>query len=109
MAAFIQKTAAELKIPLTLVKAEVFKFISQCDEQFDFIFAGPPYALTEIDNIPSAIFTKGLLREGGWFVLEHTPRNQYKDHPYFKAERHYGTTVFSIFIHTVSNAEKTAP
>jgi len=39
-----------------------------------------------------------LTKENGWFVLEHTPRNEYKSHPYFRTERNYGTTVFSIFV-----------
>jgi len=38
------------------------------------------------------------LNEKGWFVLEHTPRNNYKDYPLYVTERHYGTTIFSIFV-----------
>jgi 16S rRNA (guanine966-N2)-methyltransferase len=38
------------------------------------------------------------LNENGWFVLEHTPRNDYKTFPYFKMEKNYGTTIFSIFV-----------
>jgi 16S rRNA (guanine966-N2)-methyltransferase len=30
-------------------------------------------------------------------VLEHTPRNDYKTFPFYKTERNYGTTVFTIF------------
>lgn len=95
---FIKKTSAELRIGnLKVVKMDVFKFIGQCDEKFDFIFAGPPYALTNIDDLPKLIFEKQLLKTDGWFILEHTPRNDYKTYPYFKSERNYGTTVFSIF------------
>jgi hypothetical protein len=43
---------------------------------------------------------KKLLKEGGWFVLEHTPRNGYKKFPLYKTERNYGTTIFSIFINS---------
>lgn len=107
MAAFIQQTAKQLGVPLQLVKMDVFKFMSQANASYDFIFAGPPYALITIDQIPILVFQHGLLKKGGWFVLEHTPRNQYKNHPYFLAERHYGTTVFSIFSQTDSNEEKT--
>src|SRR5580765_3708720 len=53
---FIKKTAAELAVEnlpgqepgLKLTRMDVFKFINQCNEQFDFIFAGPPYALENI-------------------------------------------------------------
>lgn len=95
---FIKKTAETLRIEnLKAVKMDVFRFISQCSEQFDLIFAGPPYALTAIDDLPRLIFEKKLLNTSGWFVLEHTPRNDYKTFPYYTSERNYGTTVFSIF------------
>ena len=98
---FIKKMTAQLNIgQMRIVKMDVFKFIERCKEQFDFIFAGPPYALTNIDDLPGVIFEKRLLKQGGWFVLEHTPRNEYKKFPFFKTERNYGTTIFSIFIET---------
>ena len=96
---FIKKTSKELKIEnLKIVKMDVFKFIEQCNEKFDFIFAGPPYALTNIDDLPKLVFEKQLLNSKGWFVLEHTPRNNYKSFPFYKSERNYGTTIFSIFV-----------
>lgn len=95
---FIKKTIAEFKISgIRPVKMDVFKYIGSCNERYDFIFAGPPYALTNINDLPEQIFEKHLLNKGGWFVLEHTPRNDYKAFPYYKTERNYGTTVFSIF------------
>lgn len=96
---FIKKTSKELGIPnFKLVKSEVFKFIETCPDKFDFIFAGPPYALGTIDDLPRKIFEKGLLNPKGWFVLEHTPRNDYKKFDHYRTERNYGTTIFSIFI-----------
>ena len=96
---FIKKTAASLSLEnFKLVKSDVFKFIDSCTEQYDFIFAGPPYALGTIDDLPLKIFEKKLLKPKGWFVLEHTPRNDYKKFEHYHAERNYGTTIFSIFI-----------
>ena len=96
---FIKKTSTELEIPnFKLIKSEVFKFIETCTAQFDFIFAGPPYALGNIDDLPKKIFEKELLKPKGWFVLEHTPRNDYRKFDHYKTERKYGTTIFSIFI-----------
>jgi 16S rRNA (guanine966-N2)-methyltransferase len=96
---FIKKTAAALHITnLEVIKMDVFRFIDQCKEQFDFIFAGPPYALRNIDDLPRLVLEKGLLRSNGWFVLEHTPRNDYKTFPSYKTEKNYGTTIFSIFV-----------
>jgi len=96
---FIKKTAASLSIKnFKLIKSDVFKFIEGCTDQYDFIFAGPPYALSTIDDLPKKIFEKKLLNPKGWFVLEHTPRNDYKKFDYYHSERNYGTTIFSIFI-----------
>jgi 16S rRNA (guanine(966)-N(2))-methyltransferase RsmD len=96
---FIKKTAQLLNLQnFKLVKSDVFKFIEQCTEQYDFVFAGPPYALGTIDDLPIKIFEKQLLNKNGWFVLEHTPRNDYKKFESYHSERNYGTTIFSIFI-----------
>jgi 16S rRNA (guanine(966)-N(2))-methyltransferase RsmD len=98
MYAFIEKTRTELGIDnMKVLRMDVFKFLEQCSDQYDFIFAGPPYALAPIDELPRMIHDRDLLVPGGWFVLEHTPRNDYKSWPNFLQERKYGTTIFSIF------------
>ena len=97
MYAFIQKSAKELGLEnYKVVRMDVFKYIEQCKETFDFIFAGPPYALATIDDLPKLAVP--LLNDKGWFVLEHTPRNDYKKYPFYVTERNYGTTIFSIFV-----------
>ena len=95
---FIKKTAALFGPDhFKIYKSDVLKYIQTCTEKFNFIFAGPPYAYTLIDDLPKIIFEKDLLKDGGWFVLEHTPRNNYKNNPHYRTERNYGTTIFSIF------------
>lgn len=106
MFAFIKKTAGTLRIKnFKVVKSDVFRFIKTCTDRYDFIFAGPPYALQNIDALPRLVFEKNLLNVDGWFVLEHTPRNDYETFPFFKMARHYGTTVFSFFINQFSTTE----
>lgn len=98
---FIKKTAVVLKFEnFKVLKMDVFRYVNQCAETFDLIFAGPPYALTSIDDLPKKIMEKKLLNISGWFILEHTPSNNYKDFPFYKTQRNYGTTIFSIFINT---------
>lgn len=95
---FIKTNVQQLGFDRVLtLRSEVFKFLSGCNQTYDFIFAGPPYALTTIDELPKIIFEKKMLNTGGWFVLEHTPRNDYKSFSLYKQERNYGTTIFSIF------------
>ena len=96
---FIKKTAEELKLEnFKVIKSEVFNFINSCANKYDFIFAGPPYALSSIDELPLKIFEKELLKNGGRFILEHTPRNDYRKFDHYVSERNYGTTIFSTFI-----------
>lgn len=99
MSEFIKKTAQDFQLEnFKVLKMDVFTFIDHCTEKFDFIFAGPPYALGNIDELPRLIFERELLSTGGWFVIEHTPVNDYKKFPFYASERNYGTTVFSIFV-----------
>jgi 16S rRNA (guanine966-N2)-methyltransferase len=96
---FIKKTSESLKFEnFKVVKSEVFAYINSCSNKYDFIFAGPPYALTTINDLPLKIFEKGLLNPGGIFVLEHTPRNDYRTYEYYLKERNYGSTIFSTFL-----------
>jgi 16S rRNA (guanine966-N2)-methyltransferase len=98
MYAFIKKTIATFHFDhIQVMRMEVFRFLQTCTERYDFIFAGPPYALASIDDIPNIICEKKLLTDTGVFVLEHTPRNNYELHPCFVKMKNYGTTVFSFF------------
>ncbi len=95
---FIIKTAASFGLTkIQVLKMDVFKYMETCTDQYDFIFAGPPYALTTINDLPRVVFEKHLLKKNGWFILEHTSRNDYKEFAFYLKERNYGTTVFSIF------------
>lgn len=96
---FIQKTANEFGLKeCKVIMSEVFKYMLDCKEKFDLIFAGPPYSLGNIEALPLLVFKQGLLNENGWFILEHTPRNDFKGTPFFRTERKYGSTIFSIFV-----------
>lgn len=96
---FIKEAVKTLGIQdkMRVVHGDVFQFMKNSTEHYDFIFAGPPYALETIDDIPNIVFDKNMLAEDGIFVLEHTPRNDYQKHPNFLKIKNYGTTVFSFF------------
>lgn len=96
--AFISKIMKEVKTDKCLpIRGDVFKFIKSSREQFDFIFADPPYALKELETIPELIFQNNLLKEGGLLVLEHGKDNNFEENPYFVERRVYGSVNFSIF------------
>ena len=101
MHAFIKKNADMLGMEnYKVLKMDVFAYLQSCEESFDFIFAGPPYALGTIDELPKIIIAKNMIRKGGFFVLEHTPRNNYEKLEGFSFQRNYGTTLFSFFVNS---------
>ena len=97
---FIAKVAKELKTnSLHLIRGDVFRYLNTApSKSFDFIFADPPYALKELPEVPTLIFERDLLRNGGVFVMEHPKTNDFSGLPYFYQHRVYGSVNFSIFI-----------
>lgn len=79
------------------VRNDVFRFIQKCKEQFDFIFADPPYALKELEQLPDLIMDSNLLCPNGLFVLEHGKNNDFSEHSCFLEHRSYGSVNFSFF------------
>ncbi|MBQ4520212.1 MAG: RsmD family RNA methyltransferase [Bacteroidaceae bacterium] len=81
----------------TPICGDALRYISRANEQFDFIFADPPYALKELSQIPELVFSNNLLKDNGIFVLEHGKEYNFEQHPYFVEHRAYGSVNFSIF------------
>ena len=96
--AFICKVMREVKTDKCLpIRGDVFRYIQNCREQFDFIFADPPYELPNLETLPDLVFANSLLKEGGLFVLEHGKKNTFETHPHFVERRAYGSVNFSFF------------
>ena len=79
------------------IRGDVFRFLKSCHQQFDFIFADPPYALPKLTDIPDLVLNGDLLKEGGIFVFEHGKQNDFSAHPRFLEHRSYGSVNFSLF------------
>ena len=95
---FISKIMKEVQTDKCLpIRGDVFKFINGSHEQFDFIFADPPYELKELGTIPDLVFENNMLKENGLFVLEHGKKNNFEDNPHFIERRVYGSVNFSFF------------
>jgi 16S rRNA (guanine(966)-N(2))-methyltransferase RsmD len=102
--AFIRKVCSELSIDnLNLIKSDVFRFIGSCHMKFDMIFADPPYELKQLAEIPGLVFENQLLKPEGLFVLEHSAKTDFSNHPNFVEHRHYGNVNFSFFENRVES------
>ncbi len=95
---FIRQCFAKLKEDKDLlIRGDVFRFLKSCHQQFDFIFADPPYALKQLPEIPDLILNGNLLAEDGLFVFEHGKDQDFSGHQRFVEHRSYGSVNFSIF------------
>lgn len=95
---FIKSQAAKFAMDnLTVVRHNVFEFLEICREKFDIIFADPPYALEGLADIPDKIFSKDILHQGAYFILEHPEEFNFESHPFFVKEKKYGNVHFSFF------------
>ena len=81
---FIKQTINTLGIEdkVRVINGDVFIFMKQSTEQYDFIFAGPPYALEAIDTIPEIIFEKICLQK--------------KEYLFWNTHRETNTNLFPI-------------
>lgn len=97
--AFVKKTAKELEVEdeLTIIKSDVFRFIKSCTDQFDFIFADPPYHIKTLSQLPDLILEQNLLTDNGILVIEHDRNNNFEDHDRNTDVRKYGGCMFSFF------------
>jgi 16S rRNA (guanine966-N2)-methyltransferase len=97
-ARFIKETADKLAPgKVRVLNMEVSRFLKNCKEQFDIIFADPPYEMPDIDKVVQQVFELNLLKPGGWLALEHSVKLKFTDHPHFVEQRHYGKVNFSFF------------
>ncbi len=84
---------------LLIIQSDVFRFVKSSGMQYDVIFADPPYALETLQQIPDIIFELNILKKDGLFILEHSAKHLFSDHPNFVEQRVYGNVNFSLFEH----------
>ena len=91
---------------LSVIRGDVFKFLSTCRTKYDLIFADPPYALESLPTLPDVILktsavsgqhSESILKEDGWLVIEHGKDTDFTGHPRHVETRTYGSVHFSFF------------
>ncbi len=96
--AFIKQCLAKLGTDRCItIRGDVFRYLKTCHQQFDFIFADPPYALKQLKEIPDIVLSGNLLTDDGIFVFEHGKDYDFSSHPHFVEHRSYGSVNFSLF------------
>lgn len=96
---FISKMARELDYPITALKADVYEYLKRTSQQFDVVFADPPYELPaeKFAAIVELVFANTLLRPNGTLIIEHSTRTDLSELSHFVVAKRYGGCVFSFF------------
>jgi 16S rRNA (guanine(966)-N(2))-methyltransferase RsmD len=96
---FIESTAASLEMDMAINvrKADAFDFIQNTRESYDIIFCDPPFSMDDIDQLPVQIMDRDLLNEDGILIVEHGPKTNLEELPFFTGMRKYGNIRFSMF------------
>lgn len=95
---FIKQVLATLEIKnARVVKDDVFRFLKFKPDQYDLIFADPPFDAPFIGEIPKIIFELNVLKPGGILIVEHPGNFDFSHTPNFSELRKYGKVNFSFF------------
>jgi 16S rRNA (guanine(966)-N(2))-methyltransferase RsmD len=96
---YIKTTAALLNNnnALSVIQADVIKFLSTAIKPYDIIIADPPYAETPAEELTKIVFERKLIKPGGVFILEHATGNDLSMHAHYNETRKYGHVSFSFF------------
>lgn len=95
---FIQKTASTLGMnQIVVFRSDAFRFVQNCMSSYDLIFADPPYEMKDIEKLINLVLQSDVLKENGFFILEHSSRHSFEHHASFWQHRRYGEVNFSFF------------
>ncbi|MDR6300734.1 16S rRNA (guanine(966)-N(2))-methyltransferase RsmD [Mesonia maritima] len=96
---FIEQTAKSLEAEINTIKSDVFSYLEKSPQQFDIIFADPPYDFEteKFQTISNLIFENNLLAEDGLLIIEHSKHTDLSTTKNFQDSRKYGGSVFSFF------------
>ncbi len=95
---FIKETSDKFQLDnLQVINNDALRFLEICKRKFDVIFADPPYDYEHYHKIPELVFSKQLLKEDGWLIVEHPASIKFNEHNTFFEHRKYGKVNFSFF------------
>ncbi len=96
---FINKTAEDFKMPIQVIKSDVFKYLENSKHKASIIFADPPYNFTieAFVKIPELVFKNNLLETDGMLIIEHSKHTNLSHLNNYNYTKSYGGNCFSFF------------
>lgn len=96
---FIAETIRKFDISnfVRSIKGDAFKYIAGTNQQFDIIFADPPFDLPTVETLPDAIINHQIIKPEGLIIIEHSDAKKFLEHPWREQTRSYGKVNFTFF------------
>jgi 16S rRNA (guanine966-N2)-methyltransferase len=84
-----------------VIETDALRYIDTTKQQFDLIFADPPYAYPETSLIPQKIFSAKILNDSGFLIIEHQKKLAFEPSPDFAIAivKEFGNTTVTFFKH----------
>jgi len=79
------------------IHIDVRAYLKTCSVKYDVVFADPPYDLKWLKELPDMVTGSGVIKDDGFFILEHPKALSFSNHPQFFEHRNYGGVNFSFF------------
>lgn len=79
------------------IHIDVKRYLKTCRIKYDIVFADPPYDLPWLKELPDLITGSDIIKDEGFFILEHPRDLSFTDHKLFFEHRNYGGVNFSFF------------
>ena len=109
----IRKNLERTALTARVISSDVYRFLARETERYDLIFADPPYTHDEKRTDHARLLLENrelplLLKQGGVFVLEKTPKTVLPDTPHWVVTRlkRYGNTEL-VFLESALNPDPT--
>jgi 16S rRNA (guanine(966)-N(2))-methyltransferase RsmD len=96
---FIIKQSKSLKMNISVVKRNVYKFLENNRVNADIFFADPPYSIDiqKLNSIIELVVNSEMLNDQGVLIIEHFKKINFSDHKRIVDSRTYGDSSFSFF------------
>ena len=79
------------------MRMDALRYLKSRKDQFDIIFADPPYQLEVHEKVHQLIMENNFLKPGGLFIMEHSEYTSFENLSGFIEDRKYGHVNFSFY------------
>lgn len=91
-----------------VLETDALGFVRPGCGEFDLVFADPPYAFDRTAGIPEIVFGSGILRPGGYLLIEHAGDLSFGNAPGYRSGpvKRFGRTHVTFFTATNGRNEE---